>query len=91
MIKVPPAIARNIIERFIERHNDRSVGVLSEFDRLLLRGILRSICHVDGMDRFLSSQRVLYQDFGGYVNRLSAPMKEHTNAWLDKRDGRCAR
>ena len=45
------------MERFFERYQDRIVGVLSGFDRLLFRGILRSICHVEGMDRFLSSQR----------------------------------
>lgn len=65
------------MERFIERHRHRVVGVLSGFDRLLFRGILRSICHVDGMARFLSSQRVLYKDFAGYVNRLSEQMKQH--------------
>src|SRR5205809_6879355 len=80
MMEVPPTIARNIMERFIERYQDRVVGVLSGFDRLLFRGILRSICHVDGMDRFLSSQRVLYKDFGAYVNRLSEQMKEHAEA-----------
>jgi hypothetical protein len=77
MMEVPPTIARNIMERFIERYQDRVVGVLSGFDRLLFRGILRSICHVEGMDRFLSSQRVLYKDFGAYVQRLSEQMKEH--------------
>ncbi len=65
------------MERFFERYQDRIVGVLSGFDRLLFRGILRSICHVEGMDRFLSSQRVLYKDFGAYVQRLSEQMKKH--------------
>jgi hypothetical protein len=65
------------MERFFERFQDRIQGVLSGFDRLLFRGVLRSICHVGGMDRFLSSQRVLYKDFGAYVNRLSEQMKQH--------------
>ncbi len=30
------------MERFIERYNDRIVGVLSGFDRLLFRGIVRN-------------------------------------------------
>jgi hypothetical protein len=68
------------MERFFERHQSRILGVLSGFDRMLFRGILRSICHVGGMDRFLSSQRVLYKDFGAYVNQLSEQMKDHAEA-----------
>ena len=40
-----------------------SSGIVSGFDRLLFRGTLRSISFVDGLDRFLSSQRILYKDF----------------------------
>jgi hypothetical protein len=67
MMEVPPTIARNIMERFFERFQDR----------LLFGGVLRSISHVGGMDRFLSSQRVLYKDFGTYVQELSEQMKQH--------------
>lgn len=65
------------MERFLERFQSRILGVLSGFDRMLFRGCLRSICHLGGMDRFLSSQRVLYKDFGGYAKRLSDQLKEH--------------
>jgi len=87
MMEVAATIARNIMERFLERHQGRIVGVLSGFDRILFRGTLRSICHLTGMDMFLSSQRVLYKDFGGYVNKLSAGLKEHAEA-LAQRAGR---
>jgi hypothetical protein len=71
------------MERFLERYGDRVQGVLSGFDRLLFRGTLRSICHRTGMDMFLSSQRVLYKDFGTYVNELSERMKEHAAVVAD--------
>ena len=78
------------MERFIERYQDRVVGVLSGFDRMLFRGILRSICHVGGMDRFLSSQGVLYKDFGAYVNQLSDQMKDHAEAVAQSLQGTAA-
>jgi hypothetical protein len=31
------------MQRFLERHQDRIVGVVSGFDRLLFRGTLRSM------------------------------------------------
>lgn len=68
------------MERFVTRHAGHIAGILSGFDRLLFRGSIRSLCYVDGMDRFLSSQRVLYKDFGGYVERLSDRIKAHAQA-----------
>lgn len=34
------------MERFVERHKDRIVGVLTGFDRVLFRGTLRSISYL---------------------------------------------
>ena len=56
------------MERFVKRYADRIVGSIAGFDRILFRGNLSSICHVGGMDRFLSSQRVLYKDFSVFVS-----------------------
>jgi hypothetical protein len=77
MMEVARTIVRNIMERFLQRHQGRIVGVLSGFDRMLFRGTLRSICHLTGMDMFLSSQRVFYKEFGAYVNKLSERLKNH--------------
>lgn len=64
------------MERFVKRYADRIVGSIAGFDRILFRGNLSSICHVEGMDRFLSSQRVLYKDYSGFVQRFSQRVKE---------------
>lgn len=64
------------MERFVKRYADRIVGSIAGFDRILFKGNLSSICHVEGMDRFLSSQRVLYKDFSGFVQRFSKRVKE---------------
>jgi hypothetical protein len=79
-MEVPPTIMRNFMERFIERHQDGIVGVLSGFDRVLFRGTLRSLSYVQGMDKFLGSQRVLYKDFGAFAERLSAQVKAQAEA-----------
>jgi hypothetical protein len=68
------------MERFVTRHGDRIVGILSGFDRMLFRGTLRSISYVDGLDKFLSSQHILYKDFSPYVQRLSERLKTHAIA-----------
>lgn len=65
------------MERFVKRHGDRIVGSIAGFDRILFRGNLSSICHREGMDRFLSSQRVLYKNFSSFVQRFSARLKAH--------------
>src|SRR5579864_3032992 len=84
MMEVAQPIARNIMERFLERHQSRIIGVLSGFDRMLFRGTLRSICHLTGMDMFLSSQGVLYKDFGAYVSELSEQLKDHAAAVAER-------
>lgn len=68
------------MERFLTRHSDRIVGILSGFDRLLFRGTLRWLCYADGMGKFLGSQGVLYKDFGAYAERLSDRVKAHAMA-----------
>lgn len=64
------------MERFLARQSTRIAGVVRGFDRLLFRGTLRSISFVDGMDRFLASQRVLYKDFAAFAARVTARVRE---------------
>jgi len=75
------------MERFVKRYGDRIVGSIAGFDRILFRGNLSAICHVEGMDRFLSSQRVLYKNYSEFVQRLSRRLKERAEQ-LAKESGR---
>src|SRR5688572_16366089 len=68
------------MERFLARHSSRIVGVVSGFDRLLFRGTLRSISFLEGMDRFLSSQRILYKDFAAFAGRITTRVRAHAEA-----------
>jgi hypothetical protein len=68
------------MERFLQRHRQAILGVISGFDRMLFRGILRSITHLSGMERFLWSQHVLNKDFASFVEKASCQLKEHAQA-----------
>ena len=63
------------MERFMQRHASRVLGSISGFDRVLLRGVLRSISYVQGLDWFMGSQRVGFKDFQGFVEKFSAGIK----------------
>jgi hypothetical protein len=51
-------------------------GVLHGFDRLVFRGHLRQITTVQGMARYLHTNRVLYKDFKEYVQRKTNQLIE---------------
>jgi len=63
------------MERFLQRHASRVLGSISGFDRVLFRGVLRSISYVQGLDWFMGSQRVGFKDFQGFVEKFSAGIK----------------
>lgn len=65
------------MERFVKRYSDRIVGIVSGFDRVLFRGNIRSICHLEGMQRFILSQGVLFKDLKPFCEKLTAGLKEH--------------
>jgi hypothetical protein len=71
-------------DRFVERHADRITGVLSSFDRVIIKGHLRPICWSGGMEQFMAAKGVLIKDFGGFVNRHSESVKEHARKVADK-------
>ena len=66
------------MQRFIQRFSDKIIGVLSGFDRLVLRGSLRSISYTrkkKGFEAFLWLHHILLKDFGPYVERVSKAVK----------------
>lgn len=72
------------MEQFLERHKDSITGVISCFDRVLFRGTLRSISHVEGMKAFLATHKVLLKDFGVFVQKHSFRIKEHAEAFANR-------
>ena len=66
---------RNAVQQFIAKHQDEIAGVLSGFDRLVLRGTLRSIAYAEGMHQYLWNNQVLLKDFGSHVEQVSQRLK----------------
>jgi hypothetical protein len=64
------------MHEFIAKHQDKIAGTLSGFDRLVLRGTLRSITFVDGLRHYLHANDVLLKDFGSHVEGVSQKLKE---------------
>src|SRR5213593_3604554 len=62
--------------RFIQRFGDRITGVLSGFDRLVLRGSLLAIVSVQGMKRLLWLKHVWLKDFGRWAQQMTEQLKE---------------
>ena len=65
---------------FLERYAADVFGMLSDFDRLRLRGTLRRIANAQGMATFLSQQHVLFKDFGEYVHDVTTRVKQASEA-----------
>src|SRR5213594_479421 len=62
--------------RFIQRFGDRITGVLSGFDRLVLRGSLLAIVSVQGMKRLLWLKHVWLKDFGRWAQQMTEQLKQ---------------
>ena len=75
-----PSLQEDAVKRFIARHAERILGVLSGLDRLVFRGTLRRIAYVEGLGRYLSWRGVLLKDFadfaGGMTERVRAASRE---------------
>jgi hypothetical protein len=53
------------VEAFLNRHAGAVIGVLSGFDRLVFRGMLR--VHHLGMKAYLWAMQVLLKDFASHA------------------------
>ncbi len=64
------------MKEFIAKHRHEITGVLSGFDRLVFRGTLRSLSHVNGMQMYLAMNKVLLKEFGRHVQQVSEQLKQ---------------
>ncbi len=62
--------------RFIQRFGDKITGVLSGYDRLVLRGSLLAIVFPEGMKRVLRLKKILLKDFGQWAQRMTEQLKQ---------------
>lgn len=64
------------MNRFVAKYSAKLLGVISGFDRLVLKGTLRPLSYIAGMMNFLWEKQVLLKDFGCYAQGVSEQMKE---------------
>ena len=64
------------MNQFIQQYGEEITGVLSGYDRFVIRGTLRSLMFTAGIMGFLSKACVLVKDFGAYAERTTASLKE---------------
>jgi hypothetical protein len=71
------------MERFVTRHHDRIIGILTGFDRMRFRGTLRSISYTQGLQKWLNSRGVLLKDFGAFAEQRSTELTAHARAMAE--------
>lgn len=72
------------MDSFIHKHKENITGILSGFDRLVLRGSIRSLSYVDGMKGYLSASRVLLKDFASHMQNITGKIKAAAISIADK-------
>jgi hypothetical protein len=65
------------VQQFIQRHQSRILGVLEGFDRILFRGTLLSLSHVQGLGKFLGVRGVLLKDFRTFAQACTTRLAAH--------------
>jgi hypothetical protein len=68
------------MKSFIHRHADKITGVLSGFDRLRLRGTLRWLSSVSGMNSYLWNMGVLLKDFRAHALAVTERVRQAVQA-----------
>ena len=64
------------MEQFIVKHQDKIMGMISCFDRMVFKGYL-PISYPESMERFLNRQGILFKDFKRFVSLCSDTVKDH--------------
>lgn len=66
------------MQSFLQRHADKITGILSCFDRLIIKGYL-PFSYPSGMEGFLRYHGILIKDFPKLAKEQSALLKEHAH------------
>lgn len=69
---------------FIRKYREKTSFVLSGFDRVVFRGLLRSIVHPDGMIKHLSRCDVPRREFGVHVEKTTDRLKSASLAEAER-------
>jgi hypothetical protein len=68
---------------FLAKHKDKIHGVLSCFDRVIIRGHL-PLSYPKGLEGFLYQQNVLLKNFKDYAPQIADRVRDHVKAIVEK-------
>jgi hypothetical protein len=63
------------MQQFIAKFKDQITGVISGFDRLIFRGVLRRLVYSQGMEQYLWQNQILFKKYGCHVKKVSQRIK----------------
>jgi hypothetical protein len=74
----PTLSKENAVDSFVQKHSDKITGILSCFDRLIIKGYL-PFSYPLSMEGFLGRHHILIKDFPALAKRQSARLKENAH------------
>jgi hypothetical protein len=69
-------LQEEIMESFVRKHAKQIIGLITGFDRLVFRGVLRTLSYVGGMMMYLGMAGVLLKDFAEHALSMTSKIKE---------------
>jgi len=72
--------------KIIDKFQDKIKGILSGYDRMIIKGHLRQFFSPSGKMYFLSQENVLLKDFGEYAKRITGTIKEQVEKLAAERE-----
>ena len=60
---------------FIQKNKEKINGILNGFDRLVIRGNMRFLSTVCGMNEYLFENDIYLKDFAGHVEKITQKVK----------------
>lgn len=85
MVLSHPIRKDTVMKRFVEKYQDRVIGVLSGFDRILFRGGLRQLLYPGGLLAWLSAHSILLKNFGTFASMISNHVTNHAKQFATAR------
>jgi hypothetical protein len=63
------------MRQFIAKFRHQITRVISGFDRLIFRGVLRRLVYSQGMEQYLWQNQILFKDYACHVKKVSQRIK----------------
>ena len=72
------------MKSFLDRFSTEIKGIISGFDRIVIKGIFKNLNYVKGMLSFLLSQKIYFVNFSEYVLNKATEFKQKSYAYIKK-------